>query len=73
MTATIRCPYECPGGRRCTCNGAVKHTLHLCSDKACTCHQERRYGLQYAIVDGHGVYVRAGAVEASVSVLEVRL
>ena len=71
-TTSARCNGQCPGGRRCSCSN-TPHTLHLCSDKACTCHQERRYGLERAIVDGREVYRRAGAVEASVSVLEVRL
>ena len=53
-TTSARCNGQCPGGRRCSCNN-TPHTLHLCSDKGCTCHQERRYGLERAIVDGRGV------------------
>ena len=71
--AYIKCSHKCPGNRECRCNGAVKHTLHLCSDKTCACHQARRYGLERTIVAGRDVYAPADEHGADVAVLEVTL
>ena len=68
MTATPRtpCPAQCRGGQPCACmrssySGQDKHTLHLCSDPACACHQPAAYGLVRAQGrDGAERYVRAG-------------
>ena len=57
----IKCTHQCPGGQPCRCNGAVRHTLHLCSDKTCACHQPAAYGMELAH-DGSGreFYVPTG-------------
>ena len=69
----IKCAHKCPGGQPCRCNGAIKHVYHLCSDKTCSCHQARRYGLERRIVDGREVYAVAGEYDEPVRVLEVAL
>jgi hypothetical protein len=48
--AYIKCKATCPHGRPCTCNGAIKHGLHVCSAPDCACHSAARYGavLTYA-------------------------
>ena len=37
------CSSKCPGRRACALNPAVRHTLHLCTDPTCLCHQRVRY------------------------------
>ena len=71
--AYIKCQHKCPGGQSCRCDGAIKHALHLCSDKTCSCHTARRYGLERRIVGGREVYAVAGEYDEPVRVLEVGL
>lgn len=56
MTAT-KCQHDCAGNHACGCNGAVKHTLHICRNPHCVCHTAHGYGLEPV----QGVYVPEGA------------
>ena len=37
------CSSKCPGKQPCALDPAVRHTLHLCTDPDCSCHQRDRY------------------------------
>lgn len=38
-----RCKHQCPEGQPCCLRGNVPHTLHVCSNPLCPCHQRDRY------------------------------
>ena len=42
-STTVACREQCPGGRRCYCNGKIRHSLHICADSRCICHSRARY------------------------------
>ena len=49
--ADAKCGHKCPGGSRCTCNGSVVHTLHICSNRDCCCHSAARYAGTLPVID----------------------
>ena len=37
------CHEPCPGGQSCCLRVDIPHTLHMCNDKDCFCHEAARY------------------------------
>jgi hypothetical protein len=44
-TEPRRCRHMCPGGAQCGCDADVRHTLHICPNGKCICHEQDRYEL----------------------------
>lgn len=42
-TEPKRCRHQCPGGAQCGCRGDIRHTLHVCPNEHCICHEQARY------------------------------
>ncbi len=57
MAVTAKCQHKCSGDHACGCNGAIKHTLHICRNPHCVCHTAHSYGLEPV----QGVYIHEGA------------
>jgi hypothetical protein len=36
-----RCAGREPPGRRCICNGGIRHVYHICKEPRCVCHDLR--------------------------------
>ena len=39
------CRHTCPAGGHCTCTNLNPHEYHVCSDRLCYCHTQKRYDL----------------------------
>lgn len=55
------CHHCCPQGHPCACK-AVGHTLHVCGDEACSCHQQERYRTEAARVAYVRTTYRSGGI-----------
>lgn len=38
-----KCGRPCPDGRPCCLAGEIEHTLCICNNEECGCHEESRY------------------------------
>ena len=61
MTATCVCRHQCAGGDKCSCNGAVPHTLHICRNPKCPCHTAAYHMDLVTDSAGREFYIPTGA------------
>ena len=44
MTNTDKlCTHQCEAGNPCALRGGIRHTIHVCNDRYCQCHQYEAY------------------------------